>query len=115
MRLAGGDVLPIKLAVEIDGSVDVLHDRIWARTETSAPHCVAHSEILMKSGRKTNDAKPNTPAATEPPVPLLQKIGRLLLVSAAVALVILIVLAGIYGISPPPTNTAGARAGARGV
>src|SRR6201987_3006388 len=108
MRLAGGDVLPIKLAVEIDGSVDVLHDRIWARTKTSAPHCVAHNEILMKPA-----PKPNTTAATETPVPLLHKIGRWRLGSAAAARVILIVLAGIYEIAHRPSNPAGtARAGA---
>jgi thiol-disulfide isomerase/thioredoxin len=50
--------------------------------------------------------KPNTTAATEPSVPLLQKIGRWRLVSAAAALVILIVLAGIYGIAHRPSNPA---------
>src|SRR6202007_2086295 len=104
MRLAGGNVLPIKLAVEIDGSVDVLHDRIWARAETSAPHCVAHNEILMKPALESNKPKPNSTAATEPPVPLLHKIGRLRLVSAAAALVILIVLVGIYEIAHRPSN-----------
>src|SRR5215467_13157262 len=106
MRLAGGDVLPIKLAVEIDGSADVLHDRIRARTETSAPHCVAHNEILMKPA-----PKPNTTAATEPSVPLLQKIGRWRLVSAAAALLIVIVSAGIYGIAHRPSNPADAACG----
>src|SRR3974390_269321 len=104
MRLAGGDVLPVKLAVEIDGSVDVLHDRIWARTESSAPHCVAHNEILMKSAPKPDELKPNPTAATEPSVPLLQKIGRLRLISAAAALVILIALAGVYGSAPRARN-----------
>ena len=50
--------------------------------------------------------KPNTTAATEPSVPLLQKIGRWRQVSAAAALVILIVLAGIYGIAHRPSNPA---------
>jgi hypothetical protein len=50
--------------------------------------------------------KPNTTAATEPSLPLLQKIGRWRLVSAAAALVILIVLAGIYGIARRPSNPA---------
>ena len=62
----------------------------------------------MKSAPKPDELKPNTTAATEPPVPLLQKIGRLRLVSAAVALVILIVLAGIYGIAHRPSNPADA-------
>jgi len=50
--------------------------------------------------------KPNTTAATEPSVPLLQKIGRWRLISAAAAIVILIVLAGIYGIARRPSNPA---------
>ena len=62
----------------------------------------------MRSARKPNEPKPNTTAATEPPVPLLQKIGRLRLVSAAAVLVILIVLAGIYGIAHRPSNPADA-------
>ena len=52
--------------------------------------------------------KTDTTTATEPPVPLLQKIGRLRLVSAAAALVILIALAGIYGIAHRPSNPADA-------
>jgi thiol-disulfide isomerase/thioredoxin len=55
-----------------------------------------------------NEPKPNTTAATEPLVPLLQKIGRWRLVSAAAALVILLVLAGIYGIAHRPSNPADA-------
>src|ERR1041385_1742128 len=119
MRLAGGDVLPIKLAVEIDGSVDVIHDRIGVRTETPAPHLFAHNEILMKSAPKANEPKlnepkPNTTAVTDPRIPLLQKIGRWRLASAAAALVILLVLAGVYGIAQRPSNLAdgaGQRAG----
>jgi thiol-disulfide isomerase/thioredoxin len=52
--------------------------------------------------------EPDTTAATEPPVPLLKKIGRLRLVSAAAALAILIALAGIYGIAHRPSNPADA-------
>src|SRR5262249_609321 len=111
MRLAGGDVLPIKLAVEIYGSVDVLHDRIRARTETSAPHLVAHNEILMKPAPESKKPQPNTTAVTEPPVPLLQKIGRWRLLSTAAALVIVIVSAGIYGIAHRPINQADAVCG----
>ena len=62
----------------------------------------------MKSAPKPDEPKPNTTATTEPSVPLLQKIGRLRLVSAAAALVILIVLAGIYGIAHRPSNPADA-------
>jgi thiol-disulfide isomerase/thioredoxin len=52
--------------------------------------------------------KPHTTAVTSPPVSLLQKIGRLRLISAAAALVILIVLAGIYGIAHLRSNPADA-------
>jgi thiol-disulfide isomerase/thioredoxin len=57
---------------------------------------------------KPIEPKPNTTAATEPPVSLLRRIGRLRLVSAAAALVILIVWAGIYGIAHRPSNPADA-------
>ncbi len=54
------------------------------------------------------EPKPHTTAVTEPPVALLQKIGRWRLVSAAAALVILIILASIYGIAHRPSNPADA-------
>jgi thiol-disulfide isomerase/thioredoxin len=62
----------------------------------------------MKPALESNKPKPNSTAATEPPVPLPHKIGRLRLVSAAAALVILIVLAGIYEIAHRPSNPADA-------
>ena len=65
----------------------------------------------MKPASESNKPKPNTTAATEPSVPLLQKIGRLRLASAAAALVILIVVAGIYGIAHRPSNPADAVCG----
>ena len=40
----------------------------------------------MKSAPKPDELKPNTTAVTEPPVSLLNKIGRLRLLSAAAAL-----------------------------
>jgi hypothetical protein len=46
--LARGDVLPVEVAVEIDRGVDVLHDRIGLRSETAAPHFVAHDTVNMK-------------------------------------------------------------------
>ena len=65
----------------------------------------------MKPASESNKPKPNTTAATEPSVPLLRKIGRLRLVSAAAALIILIVVAGIYGIAHRPSNPADAACG----
>src|SRR5690349_22915213 len=52
--------------------------------------------------------KPHTTAVTSPPVSLLQKVGRLRLISAAAALVILSVLAGISGIAHLRSNPADA-------
>ena len=57
---------------------------------------------------KPNEPKPNTTAVTDPRVPLLQKIGRWRLASAAAALAILLVLAGVYGIAQRPSNPADA-------
>src|SRR5262249_38636287 len=110
MRLAGGNVLAIKLLVEIDGRVDVLHDRIGARTKASAPHFIAHDRILMKL--MTPAPKGDSEMTLRPPASL-QKIGRLRLFSALGALVILVVLAGVYGIArirSNPTGTACAAA-----
>ena len=52
--------------------------------------------------------KPHSTTVTEPPVPLLRKIGRWRLASAAAALIILIVLAGVYWIAHLPSNPADA-------
>ncbi len=52
--------------------------------------------------------KPDSTAASRPSAPLLQKIGRLRLISAAAALVILIGLAGVYGIAHLRSNPADA-------
>ena len=54
---------------------------------------------------KPDEPKPNTTVVTDPPA-FLQKIGRWRLLSAGAALVILIVLAGIYGIAHRPSNRA---------
>jgi len=56
---------------------------------------------------KPDEPKPNTTVVTDPPA-FLQKIGRWRLLSAGAALVILIVLAGIYGIAHRPSNRADA-------
>jgi thiol-disulfide isomerase/thioredoxin len=57
---------------------------------------------------ESNKTTPNNTAVTESPPPLLQKIGRLRLLSAAAALVILIALAGVYGIAHLRSNPADA-------
>jgi hypothetical protein len=42
MRLGGGDVLGIHMAIDVDGDVDFFHDRVGALGEPPAPHLVAH-------------------------------------------------------------------------
>ena len=44
--LGRGDVLGIKVTVEVDRGVDFLHDRIGAPGEPAAPHLVAHDFLL---------------------------------------------------------------------
>jgi thiol-disulfide isomerase/thioredoxin len=56
---------------------------------------------------KPGEPKPNTTAVADPPA-FLRKIGRWRLLSAGAALVILIVLAGVYGIAHRPSNRADA-------
>ena len=46
MGLGAGDVLAPQGLVEIDGGVDLLHDRVGALTEASPPHAVGHVVIL---------------------------------------------------------------------
>ena len=42
VRLGCGDILGIKLTIDVNGDVDFLHDRIGALGEPAAPHLVAH-------------------------------------------------------------------------
>ena len=47
MGLGRGDILGIKVTIDVDGDVDFLHDRIGAFAEPAAPHLVAHDLLLM--------------------------------------------------------------------
>ena len=47
MGLAGGDVLAIKVPVEVDRGIDLLHDRVGTFAEAAAPHLVAHDRLLL--------------------------------------------------------------------
>ena len=47
MGLGRGDVLGIKVTIDVDGDVDFLHDRIGTLGEPAAPHLVAHDLLLM--------------------------------------------------------------------
>ena len=73
MGLGGGDVLGIHMAIDVDGDVDFLHDRIGALREPAAPHLVAHdltrrwivtSIVLAKiaRARETPCHRPRAPA-----------------------------------------------------
>jgi len=57
----------------------------------------------MTSAPNPDEPKPNTTAVSKAPA-FLRKIGRWRLISAAAALMIILVLAGIYGIGHRPSN-----------
>src|SRR6516164_7770087 len=104
MGLACGDVLPVEVAVKIDRGVDLLHDRVGTRAETPAPHFVAHdasaAEVLLLMTEPSAETSPNTRRRAA----LFAGLGG--------AIVILAVLAGIYGMgrlrSNPGSNPAAA-------
>src|SRR5215472_9472161 len=95
MGLAGGNVLPVQVAVEIDRGVDVLHDRVGLVAEPPAPHFVAHdpsAEVLSLMSEQS--AEPvNNPARQNG-----GQVGWLRLISAVASIVVVAVLAGVYGI-----------------
>jgi thiol-disulfide isomerase/thioredoxin len=89
MRLRRRDVLAEQVLVEIDGSVDIFHDRIGTRRESSAPHLVAHdtfTEILT--------AMPDRPeqGAKRP------RYRRATLIAAAIIAGLVVGFAGVYEI-----------------
>src|SRR3954462_2124422 len=53
MGLACGDVLAVEVPVEIDGGVNLLHDRVRAVREAAAPHLVAHGRPRGSDDRST--------------------------------------------------------------
>ena len=103
MGLAGGNVLPVKVPVEIDRDVDVLHDRIGSGAETSAPHFVAHIESQVAEFAEVAFM---TELSTEPAFKLRR---RQMTARAVMALCgAVAVLAGIYGIGRLRSNPADA-------
>ena len=46
MGLGRGNVLGVQMTVDVDGDVDLLHDRIGTLGEPAAPHLVAHDWSL---------------------------------------------------------------------
>src|SRR6516164_5242566 len=100
MGLACGDVLPVEVAVKIDRGVDLLHDRVGTRAETPAPHFVAHdaSAAEVLSFMTEPSAEPSTNARRR----------AALFAGPGGAIVILAVLAGIYGMGRLRSNPAAA-------
>src|SRR4029077_776418 len=92
MGLGCSDVLTIKVPVEINGSVNLLHDCTGARRKSSTPHFVAHgipTKALM-TGSQSSFAK-----------------KRLTMVLAGGIAGIVIGLAGVYGIATLTRNVGG--------
>src|ERR1700687_5246673 len=95
MGLGRGDVLAVKMPVEIDGDVDLPHDGAGARRETSSPHLVAHDITSEVS-----------PIMTErPPRNFAKK--RLSMVLAGGVAGVVVGLAGVYGIATLTRNVGG--------
>src|SRR3569833_82984 len=97
MGLGRHDVLAVKMPVEIDGGVDLLHDGIGARGEPPAPHLVAHgltSEVLTVMSEPT---RPKSSFAVK----------RLVVILAGGLAGLAVGLAGVYGITALTRNAGG--------
>ena len=92
MRLGRRDVLAVKMPVEVDGGVDLLHDVTRARREPPAPHFVAHG-ISTK------------PLMTSPQSSFAKK--RLAMILAGGIAGVVVGLAGVYGIATLTRNAGG--------
>src|ERR1700733_9706676 len=88
MGLAGGDVLPVEVTVEIDRGVDLGHDGIGLRLKAPAPHFVTAHDASAE----------DLPPMTELPAEPHYKVRRRRVVSVAALCGTLAVLAGVYGI-----------------
>src|SRR5262245_31750314 len=102
MGLAGRDVLPVEVPVEIDGGVDLLHDGVGVFAEAPTPHLVAHELNLRPACRGL------TPPMTGTENPPKDRAKRRLAVVAAGSLAgVAIGLAAVYGITTVLGNRAG--------
>ena len=92
MGLGCGYVLAVEMPVEIDGGVNLLHDRSRARRKSPTPHFVAHgiSTKPLMTGSQTSFAK-----------------KRLAMVLAGGIAGVIIGLAGVYGIATLTRNAGG--------
>src|SRR3954452_13670007 len=94
MRLASGDVLAVKAAVEVDRGVDLLHDGAGTRREPPAPHFVAHE--LTAEGFQMTD-QPTRPYRR-----------RFAMVALGCVVGVAAGLAAVYGIGAMQRNPADA-------
>src|SRR5580704_5833473 len=99
MGLGRGDVLAVKMPVEIDGGVDLLHDGAGAGRKPPAPHFVAHGTAL-------GIATEVSPLMTERPAPGFAKKHLAMILAGGVAGVV-VGLAGVYGIGALTRNAGG--------
>src|SRR4249919_3492360 len=92
MGLGRGDVLTVKMPVEIDGGVNLLHDSAGARREPPTPHFVAHGIFTkpLMTGTQSSFAK-----------------KRLALILAGGIAGVVVGLAGVYGIATLTRNVGG--------
>src|SRR4029077_17270429 len=105
MGLAGGDVLPVQVAVEIDRGVDLLHDRGGFVAAPPTPHFVAHDTY-------SEGLQVLSPMTELPAEPYYKVRRRRLIAATAWALAgTLAVLAGVYGIGRLRGNPAAAACG----
>ena len=100
--LAGGDILPVEVPVEVDRGVDLLHDGGGAGREAPTPHLVALGLFLRHH---------SAPIMTEPSLEprearLANAKKRLAIVLAGGFAGVVVGLAGIYGIGHLAGNVA---------
>src|SRR5439155_20763905 len=98
MGLAGGNVLAEEVSIEIDGGIDVLHDRVGAGAETPAPHLIAHGTFTEVSPIMTG---PEAAARTH----AKRRLATIVVAAMSGATV---VLAAVYGIGALKRNAADA-------
>src|SRR5262245_24825778 len=107
MGLAGSDVLPVEVPVEIDRDIDPFHDGIGTRRKATAPHRVAHDALSWRSLATLLLRHRDSPIMTGPQnTARSQAIRRLAVVLAGGVLGVAVGLAGVYGIARLAGNVA---------
>src|SRR5205085_3932977 len=93
MGLARGNVLTVKAAVEVDRGVDLLHGRVGAGREATAPHLVAHDTSSL-----TMTVQPEMHSFTQ---------RRLAVIVAGAIAGVAVGIAAVYGIGGLQRNPVG--------